>query len=526
MAGALACAVAAVLLIGGGSSHAASSKPNIIMFTTDDQTVRDLIAMPKTQELIGNQGASFPHAYVSMSLCCPSRVTVQTGQYAHNHGVMGNTPPQGGYSRFNDKNDLPVWLQQDGYRTIHIGKMPNGFGETTNENYVPPGWGPFAGGVSSSSRGEFYAFIKPPSSYFDFALDQNGTLTQYGPDDYQTDVYADLAVNRIDNHFANHSNDPLYMQVQFFAPHDPSDPAPKYAGAFSTAPLPTDKSFNEKDVRDKPGWVRAISRFGFGLISKIQTRYQRRLETLLSVDDAIQRIVDELSAKGALGNTYLIFTSDNGFMQGQHRLHQGKFAPYEPSIQVPMLIRGPGIPAGSHPRALVWNGDITSTILDAANAKPGLPQDGESMLPFARDPNLRSTRPILIETGPPGATNEPGTPVSAAGKRVHFSKYVKNLDLDRTAQIARAIVAPRYRAIRTGRYLLVKYSDRSRELYDLARDPLELRSVYKNSKYFPVRKFLLKHLKSLVECAGTDCTTQIGKPPKVLPKRKKHPQKK
>jgi hypothetical protein len=106
---------------------------------------------------------------------------------------------------------------------------------------------------------------------------------------------------------------------------------------------------------------------------------------------------------------------------------------------------------------------------------------------------------------------------------VHFSRYVKNLDLDHTAQIARAIVAPRYRGIRTGRYLLVKYSDESRELYDLQRDPLELRSVYKNSKYFPVRKFLLKKLKDLVLCKGADCTTEIGKPPKPLLKRKKHP---
>src|SRR5262245_19726185 len=169
--------------------------------------------MPKTQELIGNQRASFPHAYVSMALCCPSRITVQTGQYAHNHGVMGNTPPQGGYSRFNDKNGLPVWLQQAGYRTVHIGKMPNGFGETTNETYVPPGWGPFAGGVSASSKGEFYGFIKPASAYFGFSLDENGVLTPYNADDYQTDVYADLALDRIDNHFTNHTTSPLYMQV-------------------------------------------------------------------------------------------------------------------------------------------------------------------------------------------------------------------------------------------------------------------------------------------------------------------------
>jgi arylsulfatase A-like enzyme len=211
-------------------------------------------------------------------------------------------------------------------------------------------------------------------------------------------------------------------------------------------------------------------------------------------------------------------------MQGQHRLHQGKFAPYEPSIQVPLMIRGPGIPAGGQPRAPVWNGDITSTILKMADAQPGLPQDGRSLLPYARDPNLRSTRPILIETGPPGATNEAGTPVSAAsGHRVRFSKYVKNLDQDRTAQIARAVVAPRYRAIHTGRYLLVKYSDGSRELYDLKLDPLQLKSAYKDSRYFPVRKYLLKKLKGLVLCSGEACNQEFGKPPKPLASAKKHP---
>jgi arylsulfatase A-like enzyme len=521
VAGVACIALLAVFARGEPSPAANGSRPNIIMFTTDDQTVRDMIAMPKTQALIGSAGANFPHAYVSMSLCCPSRVTVQTGQYAHNHHVMGNTPPQGGYSQFNDKNDLPVWLQTAGYRTIHIGKMPNGFGTETNETYVPSGWGPFNGG---NGPGEFYGFIKPSSAYFDFALDENGNLKQYGPGDYQTDVYADIAADRIAAHYTKHSGSPLYMQVQFFAPHDPANSAPKYAGAFASAPLPIDARFNEKNVKDKPGWIRAIRRFGPGLIAKIQARYQRRLETLLSVDDAIQRIVEELAARGQLDNTYMIFTSDNGFIQGQHRLHQGKFAPYEASIQVPLLIRGPGIPAGGQPRAPVWNGDITATILQAAGAIPGLPQDGRSLLPYARDPNLRSTRPILIETGPPGATNEPGTPVSAAtGKRVHFSTYVKNLDQDHTAQIARAIVAPRYRAIHTGRYLLVKYSDGSRELYDLKRDPLELKSKYKDSRYFPVRKFLLKKLKDLVLCAGPACNTEVGKPPKPLANKKKRP---
>ena len=383
--------------------------------------------------------------------------------------------------------------------------------------------------TAAPGAGEFYAFIKPASAYTDFALDENGVLKQYTPDDYQTDVYADLAVDRIDA--------ALHQPLERPALH--AGPVLRTARSGDTRrrstrtpspprPLPIDPSFNEKNVKDKPGWIRKISRFGPGLIAKIQTRYQHRLETLLSVDDAIERIVNELSAKGQLANTYLIFTSDNGFMQGQHRLHQGKFAPYEPSIQVPLLIRGPGHPAGlPAARAGLERRHHLDDPQDRRRAARACRRTAARCCPTPATPTCRVTRPILIETGPPGATNEPGTPVSAASAsaRVHFSKYVKNLDQDHTAQIARAIVAPRYRAIRTGRYLLVKYSDASRELYDLKRDPLELKSKYKDSRYFPVRKFLLKKLKGLVLCQGADCSRDIKKPPKPLAKKKKRPKK-
>ena len=149
------------------------------------------------------------------------------------------------------------------------------------------------------------------------------------------------------------------------------------------------------------------------------------------------------------------------------------------------------------------------------------------MLPLAQNPTLKSTRPILFETGPPGTTFEPGTGTAAAasGKKTKVGTYVKNTDLDHTAQLARAIVAPRYRAIRTGRYLLTKYSDGGRELYDLSHDPLELNSVYKDRHYAPVLKFLLKNLGKLVHCSGPACNKPIGKPPKPLAKVKKRKQK-
>ena len=516
---ALACFCFA-LLQAADEARGQSGKPNVIMFTTDDQTLRDMVAMPRTTTLIGGQGTNFQRAFTSFPLCCPSRVSVQTGQYAHNHRILGNTPPSGGYQVFNDRNVLPIWLQTAGYRTIHVGKMPNGFPAPNGANYVPPGWGPFFAGLTPQSKGEFYAFLGPGSSYFGFQLNENGVVKQYEQDQYQTDVYADIATDRIDNHFSNHASAPLYMQVQFFAPHDPNQPATRHAGAFATAPLPVDKSFNEKDLRDKPAWLKRVRGLGGGLSSKIATRYRVRLETLLAVDEAVERIVAQLGATGQLGNTYLIFTSDNGFMQGQHRLHQGKFVPYEPSIQVPLLIRGPGVPPGGISKELVTNVDLTATILEMTGASPGLTQDGRSILPFARDPARKTTRPILLETGPPGAIGEIAS-ASGKGRRAKLSRYVKNLDLDASAQIARVITAPRYRAIRTRRYLLVKYGDRGRELYDLQKDRLEVNSFYKDGRYKAVRKFLIKALAKLTPCVGATCNVEIGKPPKPVPKRKK-----
>jgi N-acetylglucosamine-6-sulfatase len=517
--GRAAAAIVAALLTGAmalaalTSEHtrAASSKPNFVMITIDDATFRDMVALPQTQALIGAQGASFRNAFASYPLCCPSRATFLTGQFAHNHGVLGNTPPDGGYAMLNDKQTIPVWMQDAGYHSVHVGKMPNGYGDG-DEDYVPPGW--------RLPGGEFYGFVPhPPSAYYGFKLNENGTVVQYGGSDYQTDVYAEKAAASIATHATVRPDEPLFMMLQFFAPHDPALPATRHIGAFSTAPLPKDKSFNEKDFKDKPPWLRGVKRMGGGLISKVTTRYRNRLETLLAVDEAVSSVVGALQTAGMLENTYILFTSDNGFMQGQHRLHQGKFVAYDASSKVPLLLRGPGIPPGAVSKELVSNVDIVPTILDAAGAIAGVTQDGRSLLPFARQPGERTRRPILLETGRPIAIADPAS--AAGGGKLRSSVYVKNLDLDRTAQISgRVIKPPKYRAIRTGRYLLIKYSDGGRELYDMKLDPLQLDSVYKSGRYRAIRKFLLKSLAKLTPCVGVTCNADIGKPPKPLPPKR------
>jgi arylsulfatase A-like enzyme len=507
---ALAFACLLALVLGGGSSQAShGGRPHVILITTDDQTVRDMVALPQTQALIGAQGATFTNSYVSYPLCCPSRATYLTGQYAHNHNVLGNTPPDGGYGMLRDDQTLPVWLQNSNYRTIHIGKMPNGYG-STDQTYVPPGW--------KLPNGEFYGFVPDPASaYYGFKLNENGLVKQYTASDYQTDVYGDLAVDAIDQHLTLHPSKPLYLETHFFAPHDPAEPALRHLGAFAGALMPKDASFNEKNFKDKPKWLKAVKRMGAGLQSKILTRYRNRLESLLAVDDAVKKIYDKLAAEGILGETYVIFTSDNGYMQGQHRLHQGKFVAYDPSAKVPLLIRGPGIAPGTSSKELVSNVDIVKTILDISGANPGITVDGRSMLPYARDPNLKTQRPLLLETGRPIALADPASASAAAKAKQKHSRKVKNLDLDRTAQLSgRVIKPPKYRALRTSRYLLIKYSDGGRELYDMREDPLQLDSVYKDPRYAEIVKWMLKKLPKFTRCAGDPCNRVLGKPPKPL----------
>lgn len=510
-----ACIAAAAGPAGpAGSAVAASERPNVVLLTTDDQTVRDLRAMPKTVELVGERGVRFTRSYVSYPLCCPARATLLTGQYAHNHGVLGNNPPLGGYGKLNDAKTVPVWMRRAGYRTVHIGKMPNhyGGGKATPYDYVPPGWSEFYG----------YRPADPPdrpeprcghSRYYDFCLNEDAdgdgpsptVRVHYGGGQHQTDVYSAKAATRITSHFAAHPRKPLFMQVHFFAPHYPQVPAARHEGSFGSAPLPRTPGFNEKRIRDKPRWLRRnVRRMGRGLIRKVVSRYRGRLETLLSVDDAVERVVGALADAGELGRTYVIFTSDNGFLQGQHRIHQGKYLPYEPSTRVPLMVRGPGIPAGRRSFELVSNVDIVPTLSAIGKAKPMVAQDGRSLLPFAANPRRRTRRPLLLESG------------RLVGRLIGRgkAKRARNLDMDRTAQIARVITPPRYRAIRFARWLYVQYENGNTELYDMRRDPNQLASKARVRRYAKVRRRLARELHRLAGCRGRECRAQIRKPPR------------
>jgi N-acetylglucosamine-6-sulfatase len=468
---------------------AAADRPNVVVLMTDDQTVADLDAMPRTRAVLARRGVSFDRSYVSYPVCCPSRATYLSGQYAHNHGVLGLYPPTGGYGRFDHSNALPVWLERAGYATAHIGKYMNGYRMVVGARQ-PPGWTEWYGAIDGSTY-----------LMWGYTLDENGVARTYGtpldedPRLYQTDVYRDKAVDFIERRAP--SKRPFFLSVAFLAPHHENAavrkltgrlvrPAPRHAGAFADAPLPTPPGFAERDRSDKPRLLRRRPQITAAGIDRIAEHFRDRRASLLAVDEAVEAIVAALRRTGELDDTYVVLTSDNGYMQGEHGVPSGKMLPYEPSTRVPLIARGPGIPAGAVSHALVGNVDLAPTIVRLAGARPGRSFDGRSLLPFAHDPRRRSRRVLLHETG---------------GRR-----FVRRRDQDAAGVPAvRRVLS--YRAVRTQRWLYVEYQDGERELYDLERDPYELRSIHADPGARMILHVLRATLRRLAHCRGPTCRT-------------------
>src|SRR5918999_2860244 len=402
MRGAAGALLAVAFVLGGcgaSSEPRQQTKPNVLVLLTDDQTIESMRVMGGVRAELGASGTTFEQSFVSNPLCCPSRATLYTGQYTHNHGVIGNRPPEGGYGRL-DKNEwLPVWLQRAGYHTVHIGKFMNRYGLDALPTEVPPGWD------------EWYTSVDPSTySFTEYQLNENGALRWHG--EYSTDEYSDLAVDAVKRLAAG--GEPFFLSVAYLAPHsgrpresdDPAGlatamPAPRHRDAFAAEPLPVTPAFDEADVSDKPSFVQRLPRLSAEREAAMRELYQQELESLLAVDEGIVRVVAALREAGELEDTLVVFTSDNGFFHGEHRVPYGKVMVYEPSIRVPLVLRGPGVPAGERRRQLVTNADLAPTILEAAGAVPaGRVPDGRSLFPLLGDRGLAWGRELLVEGAP------------------------------------------------------------------------------------------------------------------------------
>jgi N-acetylglucosamine-6-sulfatase len=478
-----AAALAAVLLalIFATTPVDASAQPNVVVLMTDDQTAESMRVMPRTRELIGAEGVTFTNSFVSYPRCCPSRATFFTGQYAHNHGVLSNTLPFGSYDRLDTSSWLPSWLQSAGYRTAHLGKFLNGYGDA-NPTEVPPGWDEW----HATTGRETYR-------YWGYTLNENGALESYGrdgdPDLYATDFQSRRATELVEDLAGSVA--PFFLSVGFLAPHtggpsEPGDPpgfatpavAPRHRGAFAAEPLPRPPGFGEPNVSDKPPRIKRMPRLRWPRIAVIRQKYRQRLESLLAVDEGVERIIGALRESGELENTLVIFTSDNGFFHGEHRIWSGKAQVYEPGIRVPLLMRGPGITPGRRASRIVGNVDLASTIAEATGAFPWHPLDGRSLLPLARAPVPRWRDQLLLEGG-------------------------DRLGLD-------------YDGIRTPRYAYAEHRGGARELYDLRLDPYQLRSVHNSPAYAAVRAALELRLANLRICAGSNCRAAPAPLPRPL----------
>ena len=501
---------------------AAAQKPNVIFILTDDQTLAEMSAMPQTAALIGGRGATFDRAYISYPLCCPSRATLLTGQYMHNTGVRGNNPPFGGWDRFAGLGDeakaLPVWMKDAGYYTVQMGKYLNGYGSINPT--VPAGWDEWYGKLSQYNKASFGNQI-----YFNYSLLEQGPggppakLVNYGQNegDYQTDVLLGKAIDAIHRLGGpGGAGKPFFLDLWLSAPHAPYVSSARFTGAFAGAPVPTNASINERNMSDKPRFMQRIHPLKKRQLQTIGLRQRNRWAQLLSVDQGVSQIVEALRQVGQLDNTYIVFSSDNGYFSGEHRIAQGKYLPFEPSSHVPLLVRGPGIPAGSHSNELVSNADIAPTIAQIGGAAPELTDDGRSLLPYAENPGLRSTRPLLLE-GDTGSNLTGGDAIEASAKAsgaLAHKAGVRNLEQEPIASIAHKVQAPPYRAIRTDRYLYVQYAGHGGvDLYDMSLDPLQLRSKRLDRRYALVRPWLAAKLLALQSCIGASCSAEIGPEP-------------
>ena len=533
-------------------------RPNFVVIQTDDQTLDQLYAtytppggspipaMPNTLASIAEKGVTFNRYYVSYPLCCPSRVSLLTGRYAHNHNDRGNVPPNGGFTGFTARqaysHNLATWLQGAGYRTIHVGKFLNGYGDEPFDNgqTVPPGWSAWHTVLNADTHHYFYGYTLNNNGSLEGPIGDSGSwdTREYGPRDdfgcpfaplngapclYETDVFTRIASEEM---MGTPGDQPFYLQLDYTAPHGDfrrpagPEPATRHYDSFAGAAYPHGpaEGFNEGNVNDKPRFIREA-----GYLSPTETHtyrvyYQKALESLRAVDDGVQQVVNTLGAMGRLRNTYIIFTSDNGFFYGEHRLTGGKFLAYEPSTHLPFLMRGPGIKPGTSTGELAANIDIAPTILELAGAEADKSIDGRSLVPYMVDPELRTRRPILFESFVETndvEENGGGPPVAPEGVAAGNTGGGDSVNARPGDSATASIVAPPkdYEGIRLGPYKYIEWPDGEKELYDINKDPFELNNKARNGNFFPIKRFLQEELQRLETCVGRTCQEPSEKLP-------------
>jgi N-acetylglucosamine-6-sulfatase len=489
---------------------AVDARPNIILIMADDldALLGTLDYTPHIQALLRQQGVTFENALVPVSLCCPSRVSLLRGQYVHNHQVLTNGPPDGGFQRATEldleQTTMATVLQDAGYRTAMMGKYINGYPFTDALTYIPPGWNEF---YSPSSDAAYFGF--------NYTLNANGTLVSYGatPADYMTDVLSRTAVNFITRTAG--AGAPLFLYISTYAPHGPATPAPRHSGLFTDVIAPRTPSFNEADNSDKPPLIGSLPLLTPAQIAEIDVKYRQRLRSMQAVDEMVAGVIDALSNTGILTNTYIIFTSDNGYHMGQHRFPSGKATNYEEDLRVPLIVRGPGVPMSQTSGALVSTMDLLPTFAEIGQTPIPTFVDGRSLLPLMSGATPPWRQVFFLEQFPFASQFEDPDLRNGLLEPDETDQTWKKMEKPSSACLLTTTPKQIYTGIRGERYKYVEHHACDLELYDLQTDPYELNNLI-GLTGSPTRTILADWLRIMTTCAAASCRAfEMGPPASV-----------
>jgi N-acetylglucosamine-6-sulfatase len=450
------------------ATPATRRRPNIVFILADDFSFDLIPCMPHVLQM-EKDGASFANYFVTDSLCCPSRASIFTGRLPHNTGIYTNSEPNGGFIEFlkrgHEEVTFATALAAAGYRTAMLGKYLNNY-EPRNV-HVPPGWNEW------DVAGDGYRG-------FHYELNQNGRIVYYAnrTKHYLTDVLSERAVDFIRQ---QKSGAPFAIEIATFAPHVPSTPAPRDAYAFLKSRAPRTAAFNAAPDVAAPKWLSQLPPLSDADTAMIDAEHRKRAQAVLAVDAMIGAIQAAVAEIGAADHTYFVFSSDNGYHMGEHRLMPGKLTAYDTDIHVPLIVTGPGIPAGLTISKIAENIDIAPTFIDLGAAEPLSNADGVSLVELLHGGNVQEWRkfalvehrgPVRAITDPDFAPNRSGNPTT-------------------------------YEALRSVKALYVEYSDGEREYHDLVTDPYELRNTYTSLTIERMAE-LRALMDSVRNCHGTD----------------------
>ena len=484
---------------------ARADRPNIVMVMADDMRVDDLRFAPNLRRLVARRGLTFENSFSPYPLCCPARASFLTGVYAHNHEVFWHDAPFG-YGAFDDSRTLATSLKSVGYSTGFVGKYLNKYGRAKSKvsgrpswKYVPRGWTDWRAAFESP-RG--HGIHGGTYNYYDTPYNVNGRVDNRYRGEYQTDVVGDFSVDMAARFSA--ARDPFFMYVNYLAPHhggpvekgDPrrvrdangrralfTSPArPNWVkGRFNHiikrgAGMPKGGGPSEADVSDRPRFQASLAEPNAAERKALRNITRQRAESIYVMDRNIARLIKKLKAIGEWDDTVFMFTSDNGYFLGEHRVRQGKVRSNEPSLRVPFLVTGPGLRSAGKRYDPITTVDISATIIDLAGAKAPMVGDGTSRTTsmWSGDQGWRTA--VVTESAKPGG-----------GRRAGFEDARTSIGL------------------RTPRYSMTLYRRGDSELYDLEADPTQNTNAWKDPSYRKVREALLDMWWQYKDCAAAEC---------------------